>query len=96
LRSFNIRPPQYREIIEDAAVTTVIDAEGAIHQRLEEAYDALKWTLARDAECGYLLDEKHWVYKQQGSKRHKVPGLIALYIIDDFQVTLLSIQVCVY
>ena len=77
-------------------MTTTIDAERSIHPRLDDAYAALTWKLARDAECGYLLDEKHWIYKQQGSKRHKVPGLIALYIVDNFQVTIQFIQVCVY
>jgi hypothetical protein len=60
-----------------------------------DAYEALTWRLARRAENGYLLDEKQWVYKQAGSKKHNVPGLIALYIIDNFQVTVLSIQVVV-
>jgi hypothetical protein len=77
-------------------VTSVLIAERQIHPRLDDAYEALTWKLSRDAECGYLLDEKHWIYKQQGSKKHKVPGLIALYIIDNFQVTMLSLQVCVY
>jgi hypothetical protein len=95
--SFKIKnPPRYREVVEQTVVTATIIAEASIYPRLDEAFNALTWRLARDAESGYLLDEKHWVYKQQGSKKHKVPGLIALYIIDNFQVTILSIEVCVY
>ena len=41
------------------------------------------------------MDDKHWVYKQAGSKKHNIRGLIALYIIDNFQVTILHIQVVV-
>jgi hypothetical protein len=82
-------------VIEQYEVTAKIEAERSLYPRLPEAFDALAWRLARNAEGGYLLDHKHWVYKQAGSMKHKVPGLIALYIVDNNQVTILSIQVVV-
>jgi len=78
------------------AVTEVLEAERSLYPRLPDAYEALTWRLARKPDRdAYLIDEKHWVYKQAGSNKHNIPGLIALYIIDNFQVTILHIQVCV-
>ena len=89
-------PRLYRTVVENYEVTQKIEAERSLYPRLREAFEALTWRLARNAEGGYLLDHKHWVYKQAGSPKYNVPGLIALYIVDNHQVTILSIQVVVW
>jgi hypothetical protein len=68
------------------AVTQILEAERSLYPRLIDACEALTWRLARRPDSdAYLIDEKHWVYKQVGSKKH----------IDNFQVTILHIQVVV-
>jgi hypothetical protein len=71
-RSWSLKiknPPRYREVVEQTAVTAAIVAEASIHPRLEEAFNALTWKLARDAESGYLLDEK-----SRGVRNTRSPG----------------------
>lgn len=62
-----------RTVIEEEAVSFVIDAEQSIYPRLEEAFDALKWWLCRKPETGELLDDINWVYKQRGDRRAEIP-----------------------
>jgi len=73
--------PILREIVEEHVVYQTIDAERVIYPRLEEAYDALKWRLSRTPEFGYLVDEKHWVYRQEGNGDLKIPALLVLIYV---------------
>ncbi|MBN8734031.1 MAG: hypothetical protein J0L64_26070 [Acidobacteria bacterium] len=70
-----------------------IDAERAIYPRLEEAFDALKWYLARRPDSGYLMDDVHWLFKQSGDTQAKIPSLVAVYTFDHRQLEILHLLV---
>ena len=53
-----------RTVIEAQIVSNVIDSEQEIYPRLEDAFDALKWWLAHVPESGEIIDDLHWLYKQ--------------------------------
>jgi hypothetical protein len=53
----------------------------------------LKWWLAREPDSGEALDDKHWICKQDGDEKAKIPALVALYTFDDDEVEILSILV---
>jgi len=82
-----------RTVIEDHAVSYVIDNEQSIYPRLGEAFDALKWWLAHRPESGMLLDDENWIYKQAGDERINVPSLVVIYTFDHICVTLKFILV---
>jgi hypothetical protein len=69
-------------VIEDAVVSDAIDRNQAIYPRLSEAFDALKWWLARNPDAGELLDDMNWLYKQQGDRAQNMPALVVLYTFD--------------
>ena len=78
-------------VIEDPTVTEKIDAESAKYPRLEEAFEALKWWLARNPDSGEILDDYHWLYKQSGDRQINIPALIAIYTFDSTSVQIISI-----
>lgn len=80
-----------RTVVEERSVTEKVYAEGSFYPRLEEAYDALTWYLARRAEEGELVDDYYWIYKQKGNRELKIPALVALYTIDHDSVTIHSL-----
>ncbi len=77
-----------RTVIENHSVSEVIDAEQAIYPRLEEAFDALKWWLARKPESGEIIDDVNWLYVQEGDEEVNIPALIVVYTFDHNTVTL--------
>jgi hypothetical protein len=82
-----------RTVIEARDVSAKIDAETAIYDRLEEAFDALKWWLAHNPDTGELVDDYHWIYKQRGDRFQHIPALVALYTFDHRCVEILSILI---
>jgi hypothetical protein len=62
----------------------------AIHERLEDAFDALKWWLARRPDSGEAQDDRYWLYKQRGDPEANIPALVVLYTFDDDEVVILS------
>jgi len=46
-----------RTVREELDVSEKIDAEIAIYPRLDDAWEALKWWLARNPESGRILDD---------------------------------------
>ena len=82
-----------RTVIEEPSVTDKIYAETEIYPRLDEAFEALKWWLARKPESGYLLDDYNWLYKQKGDHTAKIPALVVIYTFDRSTVQLLHILV---
>jgi hypothetical protein len=82
-----------RTVIEEHAVSNVIDAERAIYPRLAEAFDGLKWWLSHRPESGVLLDEESWIYKQAGNEKLNIPSLVTIYTFDHICVTLKFILV---
>lgn len=84
---------RYRTIISARGVTEIIDAESAIHPRLTESFEGLEWRLCRAPETGYQIDDRHYIYRQEGDTRMNYPGLLVLYTFTDDEVYLLAVQV---
>jgi hypothetical protein len=71
----------------------VVDAEQAIYPRLGEAFDALKWWLARQPESGEIIDDVNWLYMQDGDARTNIPALVVVYTFNSREVELKHILV---
>ena len=82
-----------RTVIEDECVSDVVDREQAKFPRLVDAYDALKWWLARRPEQGFLMDDINWICKQRGDRDQDIPALVAIYNFDQMFVTIRFILV---
>jgi len=80
-----------RTVIEDPSVSAKVYAEVGIYARLEDAFDALKWRLARNPEEGELIDDYYWLYRQKGNRDLKIPSLVVLYTFDPHYVTILAL-----
>jgi hypothetical protein len=88
-------PRTIRTVIENYSVSEVIDAEQAIYPRLEDAFDALEWWLARVPESGEIIDDVNWLYMQAGNKRMNIPGLVVVYTFDSREVLIKFVLVSV-
>ena len=86
-------PRSIRTVVENCSVTDVIDAEQAIYPRLGEAFDALKWWLARVPESGEIIDDVNWLYMQDGDARVNIPALVVVYTFNSWEVVLMHILV---
>jgi hypothetical protein len=73
-------------VIEDIRVSEIVDKEQASYPRLEEAFDALKWWLARSPSSGEIIDDVHWLYKQKGDARQNIPAIVVIYIYNSYCV----------
>ena len=82
-----------RTVVENWSVTEVIDAEQAIYPRLEEAFEALKWWLARVPDSGEIIDDTNWIFVQDGDEKIKIPSLVVVYTFDSWQVVIKHILV---
>lgn len=82
-----------RTVVENVSVSEVIDAEQSIYPRLDEAFEALKWWLARVPESGEIIDDINWLYMQDGDKRVNIPALVVVYTFDSRQVILKHVLV---
>ncbi len=82
-----------RTVVEEPIVTEIVDAETAIYPRLEDAFDALKWWLARRPDAGKILDDLNWIYKQAGNRDLNIPALVVTYTFDHNEVNLLHLLV---
>jgi hypothetical protein len=82
-----------RTVVENVSVSEVIDAEQAIYPRLDEAYDALKWWLARVPESGEIIDDVNWLYMQDGDQRVNIPALVVVYTFSSREVLLKHILI---
>jgi hypothetical protein len=87
-----VRKP-LRTVIEAQTVSHVVYMESSIYRRMEEAFEALKWWLARVPESGEIVDDYYWLYKQRGNRELKIPTLVVLYTFDEDQVILFSLLV---
>ena len=68
-----------RTVIEDIHVSEIIDKEQEIYPRLGDAFEALKWWLAHVPDSGELIDDMHWLYKQDGDREQNIPTLVVVY-----------------
>ena len=70
-----------RTVIEGLRASDKIDRESSIYPRLEEAYDALKWWLAREPNSGEPINDSWWVCEQKGDLSANIPTLGAIVVI---------------
>ena len=82
-----------RTVIESLSVSEVIDAETSIYPRLGEAYQALQWWLSHEPDSGEMIDDVHFLYKQRGNLRLRMPALVVLYTFSKHEVSFLSVLV---
>jgi hypothetical protein len=54
-----------RTIVEEDIVSETIDQYSETYPRLESAFDGLKWFLAHSPESGEILDDFHWLFRNQ-------------------------------
>lgn len=71
-----------RTVIEDLSVSEIIDKEQTVYPRLDDAFRALTWWLAREPESGIILDDLNWIFKQIGNTEMNIPSLTAIYTFD--------------
>ena len=74
-------------------MTHVVYMESQIYPRMDEAFEALKWWLARSPETGIIVDDYFWLYKQRGNRELNIPALVVLYTFDANEVEIFSLLV---
>lgn len=82
-----------RTIREAHSVTDKVFAESGLYPRLEDAFDALTWWLARHPDDGELIDDLHWLYKQAGNVELNIPSLSVIYTFDADTVDIMHLLV---
>lgn len=87
------RSRTYLTLVEDDAVCRKVDELSDRHPRFREAYEALKWELARDPAIGFQLPSMRgmFVHKQQGEPFLTLPSITVLYEFDLNRITIHSI-----
>jgi hypothetical protein len=75
-----------RTVIEDVIVSQIIDAESEIYVRLWDAFEALKWTISHAPERGMLIDDLHWLYRQDGEREINIPTIVVIYTFTPDEV----------
>jgi hypothetical protein len=86
-------PRIVRTVVEDINVSETIDAEQSIYPRLDEAFEALKWWLARVPESGEIIDDVNWLYMQDGDDRANIPALVVVYTFNGYELRMKHILV---
>ena len=83
-----------RHIIEDENVSDSIDTGCRVSQRLREAWEALKWLLARNPEIGkgLGLGDRIRIHKQSGSIIPMIPEITVLYEYNDTMVEIRAVK----
>jgi len=81
----------YRTIKEENIVETRVNSAKTKYSRFEDAFDALKWILARKPENGIKIDNK-FLYKQNGQIDSSVPEITVLYTYNENEVNILEIK----
>jgi len=87
-----VRAP-LRTVIESQHVTHVVYMESQIYRRMDEAFKALKWWLARVPDSGQIIDDFYWLYKQRGNRELNIPSLTVIYTFDHNTVEMFSLLV---
>lgn len=81
-----------RTVVEDGAVTGFIERHQKKRPRLEEAYEGIKWRLARAPESGLKIDESGKYLLKTADMQPIMPGLRVLYTFDEHSVTIEAID----
>jgi hypothetical protein len=77
-----------RTVVEEAIVSETIDQYAEIHPRLGDAFDGLKWFLAHSPESGEILDDFHWIFRNQADHEQNIPAILVIYTFDENKVVL--------
>lgn len=86
-----------RTVVEDKAVSKAASGFEKKFDRFEEAFDALKWLLARKCDSvksGIRTVERttYYLYQQASDPLAETPSIIVLYTFDDNEVRLIAIN----
>ena len=81
-----------RTVVEEPAVSRLLDAGFQQYPRLADAFEGLKWYLARRPEAGWKHPKSRgaYLYKQAGS--YDTPPITVLYTYDDTGVVIMMIK----
>lgn len=86
----------HRTVVEEAAVSTYRDTLREQHPRIEEAWDALSWLLARSADKMGLAPQsgdKNWrLYVQSGDPLANLPSLWIIFRLDPGEVVVFAMK----
>lgn len=82
---------QLRTVIQERAVSQDIERAIRIYRLVDEAVQAIEWTLSHNPQKGLHRKGRYWVYLQTGFKPHRVPEIVVLYSFTDDEVTLHAI-----
>ena len=78
-----------KTVVEDDRVSEFIAANKQDHPRIEDVFEAIKWSLARGPEDGYQING-FWLMKSYPWPY--APCLIVMYEIEDHQVVITDIN----
>lgn len=81
-----------RTICENKLVSQKIDEAIKLFPRIEEAFEGLKWRLAREPENGIKIlgtNPEKYLFKITPS-RNNIPSITILYEFDNHKVTILD------
>jgi len=85
-----------RTIVEEQSVSADIKAFQQRYARFDDAYEALKWTLARRADQLGLRSPwkgvEYRLYRQDGDPIAGTPSLIIVYYFDINEVTIVGLR----
>jgi hypothetical protein len=86
-----------RTIVEEQSISTDIKTFRQRFARFDDAYDALKWTLARRADQLGLRSSwkgiEYRLYRQDGDPIAGTPSLTVVYCYDNNEVTIIALRV---
>ncbi|MBN9528390.1 MAG: hypothetical protein J0H82_19430 [Alphaproteobacteria bacterium] len=86
-----------RQIVEEAAAVSAATTYESKYPRFSEAYEALKWLLAR--KCDSIKSSTkiynsvvYHLYTVSADAIAKTPSITALYFFDQYQLTIVEIK----
>jgi plasmid stabilization system protein ParE len=86
-----------RTVVESEAAAAAIDAGCKTYPRLDEAWEALKWLLARSAATigrpPRSGDPRLRLYVQSGDRIANVPSIWIVYILHEEEVEIVALRV---
>lgn len=89
-----------RVVIEEHDVASAADNYRRQFSRFEEAYDGLKWLLARRCDRMGLYravgSTNYRLYRQDSDPVAQTPSLVVVYSYDDHQITILGLTAQAY
>ncbi len=85
-----------RQLVEEAFAQRSADQLDKKYHRFDEAYDGLKWQLARRCDRILSLVRRHGgvnyhLYRQAGDAIAGTPDISVLYTFDDDQVNIIGV-----